>query len=79
MCYENDFLFNIADFAFYGIKGDMNCDGAVDVFDYIVGKKKHTGAVELMGLAKSNADMDSNGDIALEDMVMLKRFLLGKE
>ena len=74
---EEDFLFNVADFEFFGIKGDMNCDGTVDVFDYIIGRKNLVGTVELTGLARSNADMDSSGKIAIDDMLMLKKFLHG--
>ena len=74
---EDDFLFNVAEFGFYGIKGDMNCDRTLDVFDLIMGRKALLKSVELSGLAKSNADMDSDGEIKVNDMVELKKFLLG--
>ncbi len=72
-----DFLFNVADFSFYGIKGDINGDRVVDTFDLILGRQALTGKTELAGLAKSNADIEPDDKIAVSDMVKLQKFLLG--
>ena len=72
-----DFLFNVADFSFYGIKGDIDGDRVVDTFDLILGRQALTGKKELTGLAKSNADIDPDEKIAINDMVLLQKYLLG--
>ena len=75
---DDGYLFNVKDFEFYGIKGDTDCDRTVDVFDYTIGRKALTKSTELKGLARSNADIDSNGEIGIADMVQLEKYLLGK-
>ena len=68
---------NVQDFEFSGIKGDMDCDRRLDVFDFTIGRKALVKSTELKGLAASNADIDSNGEIGIADMVRLQKYLLG--
>jgi len=72
-----DFLFNVADFRFVGIKGDIDTDRSVDTFDFVLGRKALTKTAELSGLAKSNADVNADDEIAVSDMVLLQKYLLG--
>ena len=71
------YLFNVADFSFYGIKGDINGDRVVDTFDLILGRQAITGKTELEGLSRSNADIEVDEKIAISDMVLLQKYLLG--
>ena len=48
-----------------------------NVFDFTIGRKALVKSAELKGLAASNADIDSNGEIGIADMVRLEKYLLG--
>ena len=72
------YLFNVEDFGFYGIKGDINGDRCVDVFDMIRYRKALTEQVRLTGLSLSNADVNSDGKTGIADAVLLQKQLLGK-
>ncbi len=57
------------------IKGDVNNDGIVNVFDLVSAKK---GLISGFGsLSESNADVDGNGKTELSDVILLQKFLLG--
>jgi len=74
---DDGYLMNVSDFEFSGVKGDMDCDRTIDVFDFTIGRKALVKSAELKGLAASNADIDSNGEIGIADMVRLEKYLLG--
>ncbi len=75
---EDGYLFNVEDFGFYGIKGDVNGDRKVDVFDMIRYRKALTEDIRLSGLSLSNADVNGDSETGVADAVMLQRQLLGK-
>jgi alpha-L-fucosidase 2 len=72
------YLFNVEDFGFYGIKGDINGDRRVDVFDMLRYRKALTEQVKLTGLSLSNADINGDSETGIADAVMLQKQLLGK-
>ena len=72
------YLFNVNDFSFYGIKGDINGDRRVDVFDMIRYRKALTEEIKLTGLGLSNADMNADKETGIADALLLQKFLLGK-
>ena len=72
------YLFNVRDFGFYGIAGDVNCDRQVDVFDMILMRKALIKNRELSGLGMSNLDMNRDSETGIADAVMLQRYLLGR-
>lgn len=54
-----------------GILGDVNGDGAVDVFDIISGRQKL-----LMGAYTKEGDVDKSGKFELNDLVQIQKFVL---
>jgi alpha-L-fucosidase 2 len=68
----------VGELGFYGIKGDINGDRHVDVFDMIRYRKALTSDVELTGLSLSNADVNGDSETGVADAVMLQKLLLGK-
>ena len=75
---DDGYLFNVEDFGFYGIKGDVNGDRRVDVFDMIRYRKALTEQVKLTGLSLSNADVNGDSETGIADAVMLQKLLLGR-
>ena len=71
------YLFNVSDFGFYGIAGDINCDRQVDVFDMIRMRKALLNSSGLSGLALSNSDMNNDSQTNTADAVSLQKYLLG--
>lgn len=55
--------------------GDVNADGAVDILDLIRMKKYFASEVAEINITA--ADIDANGDITANDLVMLRQILLG--
>lgn len=58
---------------FYKI-GDANADGRVDIIDLVAVKKYKSGSRTDICLA---ADMDGNGEVNAEDIVLIRKMLLG--
>ncbi len=58
------------------IKGDLNSDGCVDVFDMCLARMGVTDGFNNT-LAFDAADIDSNGKVEASDLVKLQKFLLG--
>ena len=59
------------------ILGDINSDGCINVFDYIIAKR---GLVN--GFSKSSekvlADVDQNEDVNVDDIILIQKFILGQ-
>ena len=59
------------------ILGDINSDGCINVFDYIIAKR---GLVN--GFSKSSekvlADVDQNEDFNVDDIILIQKFMLGQ-
>jgi alpha-L-fucosidase 2 len=75
---DDGYLFNVESFSFYGIKGDTSCDRTLNGFDMAIARKAALKSVELTGLALSNADINSDDEISVADMLLLQKYLLGK-
>ena len=75
---DEGYLFNVQDFGFYGIKGDINGDRTVDSFDMIRYRKALTEEIKLSGLGLSNADMNSDTKTNVADILLLQKQILGK-
>ena len=58
------------------IRGDINCDGKVDVFDVIEARKCYINGFN-EGKAAMNADADNNGEAAINDLVLICQYVLG--
>lgn len=59
------------------IRGDINCDGVVDVFDVIEARIGYINGFE-DGKSAMNADADNNGEAAINDLVLISQFVLGE-
>lgn len=57
-------------------KGDLIADNRIDVFDMIEMRKKYINSV-LYGDYDSKADVNSDGEVNIADMVMLQKYILG--
>lgn len=58
------------------IRGDINCDGKVDVFDVIEARISYIKGFD-EGKAALNADADNNGEAAINDLVLICQYVLG--
>ncbi len=58
-------------------RGDVTCDGVIDVFDLILARK---GFIDGYGKGKAakNADADNNGEVAVNDLVLIGQYVLGQ-
>ena len=56
-------------------KGDINGDTLIDIRDFVHLKKM----ISAQSNYKEDADLDNNGRLDAEDMVILRRYLLGKQ
>ena len=59
------------------IRGDVLSDGVIDVYDVIMARK---GYIDGYGKGKSakNADADNNGEVAVNDLVLIAQFVMGQ-
>lgn len=62
-----------------GTHGDMNDDGIVRMNDYILAKRLAAGTVEATKVSTARCDLNGNGNIDEDDLLMIKRHFLGKE
>lgn len=61
----------------HDIKGDINDDGIIDIFDLISERKALVNAND--GISENKAsDIDGNGKTEINDLVLLSSFVLGK-
>ncbi len=58
------------------IKGDVDCDGRITVFDMCMAREGLTDGF-MNTLASDAADIDSSGKVEAADLVMLQKYLLG--
>ena len=58
-------------------RGDISNDGIIDVFDVILMRKAITESMTSQYNCKA-ADIDGNGKIAVNDIVLLSKYVLGK-
>ncbi|MBR6385602.1 MAG: family 43 glycosylhydrolase [Ruminococcus sp.] len=58
-------------------KGDINCDGCIDVFDLIEARKGLDGGFT-NAMFESAADVDNSGVFELSDAELIQDFILGK-
>lgn len=59
------------------IRGDVNCDGVVDSFDIAAARMGITKGFAA-GQSTLNADADSNGEPAVNDLVLISQYVLGE-
>lgn len=57
--------------------GDINSDGAVDVFDLIMARSGLIGGFDDKTAEKA-ADVDNSGKVEINDLVLIQSYLLGK-
>lgn len=57
-------------------RGDVSCDGVIDVFDVIIARKWYVEGFG-NGKASKNADADNNGEVAVNDLVLIAQFVMG--
>ena len=58
----------------YGITGDINGDGAFNVFDYILLRR-----AVINGSGKAVCDLNGDGESSIADLVAFRSFLTGRE
>lgn len=59
------------------VRGDVTCDGVVDVFDLIAMRQGITGEFA-DNKSAINADADNNGEAAVNDLLLISQFVLGE-
>ncbi len=59
------------------IRGDINLDGKVDVFDVIEARIRYINGFN-DDKAAMNADADNNGEAAINDIVLIHQFVMGE-
>lgn len=59
------------------IKGDLNFDGRIDVFDLCLAKKYYVNGFD-NELAEEAADVDYSGTVEISDLKQIQDFLIGK-
>ena len=66
-------------YAHTDLRGDVNCDGAIDVFDLTPLRKAILRVIFDDGDVPESADVNDDGDVNVADLVCLQRYLLGAE
>ncbi len=61
----------------FNATGDVNGDGDVDKFDYVLVKRSIVGNVELGDLESFATDVNKNGEADKYDYILIKRSILG--
>ena len=57
--------------------GDINADGGIDQYDYILAKRAHFNTVTLSESQMLRADVDLNGEVNQYDYILIKRHHFG--
>ena len=60
-----------------GTLGDVNADGSIDQFDYILVKRHYFGTRDLTGLEMARADVNHDGEVNQFDYILIKRHYFG--
>lgn len=58
------------------VPGDVNCDGIVNIFDFVLLKQHFLKSGTLSGQGLANADCNADGTVSLTDIIKLQKFLL---
>ena len=61
------------------LPGDINCDGAIDVFDLVPLRKAILEMIADNAAVPANSDVNNDGDVNVSDLVCLQKFILGAE
>ena len=61
------------------LPGDINCDGAIDVFDLAPLRRGILNMIVDNAAAPANSDVNKDGKVNVADLVFLQRYLLGAE
>lgn len=56
------------------LAGDVNCNGVLDVGDYIVTRRAYFGEFPLNAVQKIAADVNGNGEIDINDYILIRRY-----
>ena len=64
---------------FSELPGDINCDGAIDVFDLVPLRKAILEMIADNAAVPANSDVNNDGDVNVSDLVCLQKFILGAE
>lgn len=56
------------------LAGDVNCNGILDVGDYIIARRAYFGTFKLTDVQKSACDVSGNGEIDMNDYIYIKRY-----
>ena len=57
--------------------GDVNLDGELNILDLIRLKKATVNVIQLDAIETVQADFDESGEVALEDIIAIRKALLG--
>lgn len=60
-----------------GIRGDLNGDGRIDVYDVVLERKEVINTFAGSPTSKA-ADIDSDGNVGVNDLVILSQYVLGQ-
>lgn len=63
----------------YGLVGDANCDGDVDIVDVTTVNSHILGELTLEGQGFKNADIDNDGTVVINDLTAILQIILNKE
>lgn len=78
--YVSDLYFSVSSFEFSQapeiLHGDVTMDGKVDIRDAVLLSKAASGMVTLNDLAATNADCNADGELGIDDVMVLIRFLV---
>ena len=64
----------VFDTAVVCLAGDVNCNGILDVGDYLITRRAFFGTFELSAEAKAAADVNGSGDLDSMDYILIRRY-----
>lgn len=70
-------LVSVTSFAYGGILGDVNNDGTINTYDYLLLKRAYFKTYDFTYDEEARADVDCDGEITSYDYVLLKRHYFG--
>lgn len=78
--HASDLYFSVSSFEFSltpeVLHGDVTMDGKVDIRDAVLLSKAASGMVTLNDMAATNADCNADGELGIDDVMVLIRFLV---
>ena len=57
--------------------GDVNGNGEIEMYDYILVKRQIMNTIELTDVQMEVADVNGNGEIEMYDYILIKRHIMG--